>query len=345
MATRGKLSLTMKDWAARTDAKGDIASQRDIVEILNEQSAVVDDAMFMEANGPTHHRTVIRTGLPEAYWRTLNRGVPTGKSTTTQVDDRMGMLETWSSVDRDLVELNAQKADFMLSEESAFIEAMGQEAAKNIFYGDLQDNPAGFLGLLPRYSTLDTSKAASAENVINYGGTNAATAASVVLAVWGDMTLHMIYPKGSKLGLQREIQNGGQPMPILDEDGKEFVGYKTHYQWKMGLTLRDWRYCGRICNIDTGELNAMVQNGAAASGVNKLYRHMIDLYNRIPNVNKGRPVWYMPRDIITMLDMIAAEKSNVNLTIGEFEGKKVTMFKGIPVKREDALEIGEALVA
>ena len=345
MANRGMLSLTMNDWLSRTDPKGNLAGAREIAEILNNESPVLDDAMFMEANGITSHRTIVRTGLPSVAWRLLNYGVPKSKSTTMQVDDRVGMLETWSVVDASLAALNGQSREFMLSEESAFIEAMGQEVAKTIFYGDLTNNPASFLGLTPRYSTFDLSKANSAKNVINYGGTNVATNTSVWLITWGDRMLHLIYPKGSPIGLKRNVMNGGEPKDIQDENGDDLLGIKTHYKWDLGLTLRDWRYCARICNVDTADLTAMIQNGASTSGLTKLYRFMIEAYNLIPNVNRGRAAWYMPREVCSMLDMIAAEKSNVNLTIGEFEGKKVTMFKGIPVKREDALEIGEKLVA
>jgi hypothetical protein len=339
------LSLTLNDWLSRTDPKGDLAGAREIVEVLNEESPVLDDAMFMEANGITSHRTIIRTGLPSVAWRLLNYGVPKSKSTTMQVDDRVGMLETWSAVDASLAALNGQSREFMLSEEAAFIEAMGQEVAKTIFYGDLEINAASFLGLTPRYSTFDQSKADSAKNVINYGGANAGTNASLWFLTWGDRMLHMIYPKGSPLGLKRTVLNGGEPKEVTDENGDEFMGIKTHYKWDMGLTLRDWRYCVRICNIDTADLTAMIQGGAATSGLNKLYRFMIEAINLIPNVNKGRTICYAPREVCSMLDMIAAEKSNVNLTINEFMGKKVTHFKGIPVKREDALEIGEKLVA
>ncbi len=345
MANRGMLSLTMNDWLSRTDSKGDLAGAREIVEVLNEESPVLDDAMFMEANGITSHRTIIRTGLPSVAWRLLNYGVPKSKSTTMQVDDRVGMLETWSEVDASLAALNGQSREFMLSEESAFIEAMGQEMAKTIFYGDLTNNAASFLGLTPRYSTFDRSKAASAKNVLNYGGTNIATNTSIWLLVWGDRMLHMTYPKGSNLGLKRTLLNNGEPMPIQDENGDEYMGIKAHYKWDAGLTLRDWRYCVRICNVDTSDLNAMIQNGASTSGLTKLMRIMIEAYNLVPKTKKGRACWYMPREAQTMLDMIAAEKSNVNLTINKFEGEDVTMFKGIPVKREDALEIGEKLVA
>lgn len=340
MGTKGMVSVTMGDWLKRTDQKQNIDAAA-IVELLNEENEVLSDAMYREANGVTTHRTVVRSGLPTAAWRLLNYGTPKSKSATMQVDDRIGMLETWSVVDESLARLNGQTREFMMSEESAFVEAMGQEVARSIFYADLTANPASFLGLTPRYNTLDTDTAASAENVFSYGGSGA-DLASIWLCVWGDQSMHMIYPKGSPMGLQRRQTNGGQPTPVQDETGNEYMAYKTHYKWDLGLTLRDWRYCARICNISTGDLATMMTSGPDA--YKKLYRLMIDAYNHIPNVNRGRAVWYMPRDIMTMLDLIAAEKANVNLTIGEFEGKKVTMFKGIPVKKCDALEIGETQV-
>lgn len=344
MGTRGMLSLTLTDWLKRTDAKNNQDASA-IVELLNEETPILSDAMYLEANGVTTHKTVVRTGLPSAAWRLLNYGVPKSKSSTAAVTDVLGMLETWSVVDAKLADLNGQTREFMLSEESAFIEAMGQEVARSIFYNDLQQNPASFLGLSPRYSTLDKNKAASAKNVRNYGGTNPATCTSIWLLVWGDKSLHMIYPKGAKLGLQREMMNGGKAKEVADENGDEYMAYKTHYSWDLGMVLRDWRYCGRLCNVDTADMNTMITGGAANTAIQHLYREMIELYNLIPNVTRGRAFWYMPREVMTMLDLIAAEKSNVNLTIGEFEGKKVTMFKGIPCKREDSLEIGEAIVA
>ena len=43
-------------------------------------------------------------------------------------------------------------------------------------------------------------------------------------------------------------------MTLEDENGGKYEGYRTHFQWKNGLTVRDWRYVVRIANIDISKL-------------------------------------------------------------------------------------------
>ncbi|MCD8138446.1 MAG: hypothetical protein LUE17_01470 [Planctomycetaceae bacterium] len=329
MSTVGMRSLTLADYAKRLGPDKQIGK---VMEILEQSNEVLDDAMFLEANNVTTHRTVIRTGLPESYWRTLNRGVPTSKSNTTQIDDQIGMLETWSVVDSALAELNGQQADFLLSEERAFLESMNQEVAKTIFYGDLSTNAAAFSGLSSRFCTLDPNVGSSV-NIIDAGGTGP-NCTSAWLCVWGDLSLHMIYPKGTTSGLRREFLGR---CPVVDENANEFMGYKTNYSWSLGLCVRDWRYVVRIANIDTAQLDALMNGGAAEASGNALIRCMIKAHNLIPNIRLGRPAWYMNRSVKTLLDLMAAEKSNVNLTMANFAGESVTTFKGVPIRQVDQL--------
>ncbi len=330
MSTVGMRSLTLADYAKRLGPENKIGR---VMEILEQSNEVLDDAMFLEANNVTTHRTVIRTGLPESYWRTLNRGVPKSKSRTVQVDDRIGMLETWSVVDSALADLNGQQADFLLSEERAFLESMNQEVAKTIFYGDLADNAAAFQGLSPRFSTIDASKAENARNIVNAGGQGDACT-SAWLCVWGDLSLHMIYPKGTASGLRREYLGR---CPVVDDDANEFMGYKTNYSWSLGLVVRDWRYVVRVANIDTAQMDALLAGNSATASGNALIRSMIQAHNLVPNIRLGRAAWYMNRSVKTLLDLMAAEKANVNLTMANFAGETVTSFKGVPIRQCDAL--------
>lgn len=344
MATVGSVAVTMHDLLKRLDPNLEIAT---IIEVLKQDNPILDDMMYTEANGLTSHRTTIRTGLPEAAWRLLNYGVPRSKSKTTQVEDRIGMLETWAVIDKSLADLNNNSAEFMLSEDRAFLEGMGQQVARTLFYGDLTIDPASFLGLTPRYNDLNPDAAETAEYVYNYGGTNPASNTSIWLISWGDRATSVTYPRGSNIGLTRNRISLGGPNgagPIPDENGNEYLAYKTHYKWDIGLVVRDWRYNYRICNIDVSELDTMISNGAALSSENKLYRVMIDAVNSVPNLASVRPFWYCNKTVGTMLDIIAAEKPNVYLNIGEFEGRKVTMFRGIPIRITDAIENAEALV-
>ncbi|WP_337238094.1 major capsid protein, partial [Salmonella enterica] len=75
---------------------------------------------------------------------------------------------------------------------------------------------------------------------------------SIWLVVWGENTVHGIFPKGQKAGIQMEDK--GQ-VTLKDVNGGKYEGYRTHYKWDNGLALRDWRYVVRIANIDVSNLS------------------------------------------------------------------------------------------
>jgi len=194
MATLGSNVLTLADHAKRLDPDGKVPS---IVELLSQSNEILDDMLWMEGNLPTGHRTTVRTGLPAVAWRLLNQGVQPSKSTTAQVDEQCGMLEAWSEVDKDLAMLNGNTAAFRLSEAQAFIEAMNQEMASTLFYGNAGLTPEEFTGLSIRYSD---PAAVNGQNVIDAGGSGSDNS-SIWLVAWGGQTVHGIFPKGSKAGL------------------------------------------------------------------------------------------------------------------------------------------------
>ena len=327
MSVVGTLNPTLTDVAKRLDPNGKVDA---IVELLAETNEILEDMTFIEGNLPTGHRTTIRTGLPAAAWRMLNYGVQPSKSTTKQVDDTCGMLEAYAEVDKNLADLNGNTAAFRLSEDRAFLEAMNQEMAETLFFGDTSKNPERFLGLAPRFSTLNKTKAASAENVINGGANTGSDNASIYLVGWGQNSIYGIYPKGSKAGFQH---NDLGEVTLTDGNGGRYQGYRTHYKWDIGLCVRDWRYVVRIANIPK------------TIGSTNLIDLMVEASELLPNLNGVRPVFYMNRTMRTNLRKQLANKSNVHLSLGEAAGKKVISFDEIPVRRCDALEFIEGVVS
>lgn len=191
-------NLTLADWAKRIDPEGRIPV---VAELLSQSNEILEDAVFKEGNLPTGERVVIRTGLPTVYWRALNQGIPSSKSTTAQVDEACGILEARSEVDKDLAMLNGNTAQFRLSEDSAFLEAMNQTQAETLFYGNPATDPKQFLGLAARYS--DKSSGGNKQNILDAGGSGSDNT-SVYLVIWGDQTVYCPFPKGSKAGLIHE---------------------------------------------------------------------------------------------------------------------------------------------
>src|SRR5437867_3433933 len=176
MATLGATALTYADWAKRMEDNYRIAV---IIELLSQTNEILEDMLVIEGNLPTGHKTTVRTGLPQATWRLLNQGVPNSKSTTAQIVDTCGNLETYSVIDKDIADLNGNTAEFRFSEVKAFLEGMSQQVAATLIYGNQFVNPERFTGFAPRYSTKTTSAAQTANNVLDGCGT-----ASTNTSIW-----------------------------------------------------------------------------------------------------------------------------------------------------------------
>src|SRR6266581_8258081 len=184
MATLGATALTYADWAKRLEDNYKVAT---IIELLSQTNEILDDMLVVEGNLPTGHKTTVRTGLPQSTWRLLNTGVPNAKSTTAQLVEACGNLETYSVIDKDIADLNGNTPEFRLSESKAFLEGMSQQVAATLIYGNQTVNPERFTGFAPRYSTVTAANAATSANVLDAGGTGS-TNTSLWITVWGSDT-------------------------------------------------------------------------------------------------------------------------------------------------------------
>lgn len=166
MANIGKDYFTYSDLAKKMISSGNEVIGK-VIEILSQTNQIIDDIPMIQCNNGDIHKTLIRSGLPEGYWRSINQGVPNSKSDTVQVSDKCAQLASNFQVDKDLVDLNNNSRDFMASEERAHLEKQAQTMAKALFYSDYDADDTMFMGLAPRYSTLDPEVAPSAANVID----------------------------------------------------------------------------------------------------------------------------------------------------------------------------------
>jgi len=337
MAVLSSTNLTLADWAKRTDPEGRVPV---VAELLSQSNEILEDCVFKEGNLPTGERVVIRTGLPAVYWRALNQGIPNSKSQTAQVDEACGILEARSEVDKDLAMLNGNTAQFRLSEDVAFLEAMNQTQATTMFYGNPAIEPKSFLGLAARYSAAPGSSGVG-QNIIEGGGTSTDNT-SVYLVVWGDNTVYCPFPKGSTAGLMHE-DLGEQ---TVYDGNNRLQAYATRYQWKNGLVVKDWRYVVRIANIDVSDLVGATgtQANTAATDLVKL---MARAMYRIPNMSMGRAAFYMNRTVHSGLAVKAMDRSQnvlaVNQGLSQFGTPYSWLsFLGVPCRRVDALINAEA---
>ena len=327
---------TLLDVARRSGVDGKIEQ---VAEILNQTNEIWEDAVWVEGNLPTGHKTTVRTGLPTPTWRKLNYGVIPTKSHTAQITDTCGNLEAYAEIDKDLADLNGNEAAWRLSEEKAFIESMNVEATQTLFYGNDLIDEAEFTGFSARFNSLS---AQSADNIVQQAGTDGSDNSSIYLVVWSPLTVHMIYPKGMNSGLQ--IEDKGQVTlenAVGGPSGGRMEAYRTHYKWNMGLSVRDWRYVVRL------QYNQEDLVKDAASGPD-LIDLMTDAIERLPNggLNMGRAAFYMNRRTRTFLrKQITSAVKQSTLTMDTVAGKRVLAFDDIPVRRVDQLLATETAIA
>ena len=175
---------------------------------------------------------------------------------------------------------------------------------------------------------MSPATAENADNVIDAGGSGSDNT-SIFLCVWGPNTGFGIVPKGSKAGLQ--VTDKGQvTIENVDGAGGRMEAYRTHYRLDAGMTIRDWRYFARVCNIDISDLGTL-------ANTKNLITWMIQATERIPALGMGRAVFYVNRTIREKLRLGILEKTNTQTTFETVAGKRVMMFDGIPVKRCDAI--------
>lgn len=296
---------TLIDIAKSFDPHGKVAV---VAELLNQSNEVIQYLNFIEGNLPTGHKGVVRAGLPTVTLRRFYKGVAPSQSGRDTIEDVCAMQEGRNEIDKDLADLNGNSSAFRMSEGLAFIEAMNQQFAQEMMYGNTSTNKDGILGLAPRYNAI--AGATNAQNIISAGGTGSNNT-SVWLIVTSENTVTGIYPKGSKAGL---IQEDLGVIDAFDQSNHRFRAYAEIYQWKYGLHVKDWRYAVRICNINVSDLTSQTgtQLNTAATWLPYL---MMKAFARIPSMGMGTAFFLANRTVKEMLSVAAVQKTVFGLTM------------------------------
>ncbi len=316
-----------------------------VAEMMHKVNPILDDLPMMEGNLQTGHQGTIRTGLPTVAWRLLNYPTVKSKSKKAQVIDTVGNLEAWGEVDEEVFLLNGASQAFRLNEDVAHIEAMAQEIATTLFYGNTAVDPEKFLGLVPRFNAL--SGAQSSSQVIAGGGAGADNT-SIWMIAWGPQTITGIYPKG---------MNGGLTVEDLGLETSETTDglmrvLRTKFNQKIGLHIKDWESIVRVCNLDVSDMVA-----GTVDLVDLLIQAWYTVPLRLRNV--GRMVFYCNSTVKQALvkrAMSVKDPSNADtgtsisggnsLTVSQIEGgEPMLRFWGVPIKEVDAINNAEDLVA
>lgn len=321
---------TLKDWGAFFKQDGKPYS---IIELMDATNTILDDILWREATDYDGHRTAVRNGLPQVFWRRLYRGTPPSKSEVSIIKDPVGMLEARSVIDAKMLEIHQSQARaYRMQEARAFMEAMRQELATAIFYGNVKGNPDGIHGLDPRYAYKN------APQVVDAGGTGSDNT-SMFGVVWGENDVTGIFPKDSVAGLTHKDLGESD---VYDDQGNAFRAVSDLYSWNVGLSTRDWRSVVRICNIPVDSLD----KAKGDPGFIDLHRLTIKAKNLVPAEKRMRMKWYVNQEVMTGLEFQATDAGHVNLIYRKedasaagplFKSYTVTELHGCDVRQSDAI--------
>jgi len=323
--------LTLKELANRRDPDGQIAA---IVEALSEDNEIMQDAPYFEGNDYFSNRTTRRSSLPSGSWRKINEGVGTEASGTVQVIDTIGILETYSEVDKILVDSAPNPKQFRSDEDMAFVEGLGQTLASTMFYGNSSTTPEQFTGLAPRMDDLDATN-----NVIGGGGTGS-DLTSIWIVQWGRTKVHMVYPRNyaKTLGISHEdlgrdtlVENVENSSGVTTSTTRREI-YRSFFQARAGLVVRDAKCIARYANIESsGSSNIFDED------------NLIKLMNRMKNRGKGATLYVNP-EILSQMQIRLKDKTNVNFTLdnGLDGGGPVMRFNMAPIRISEQILLTES---
>ena len=311
---------TLYDIAARLGKDGNKLMQR-VVELQAQKNDIFQVMPFKPCNDGTKEVVMLRENLPELAWRMINKGSPAVKTGTKQTSYTTGGIEGFSQVDERAMAINKNSNAYRLSECDGIQQGMSNQISETIFYGDEKINPAGFTGFGAHYYA-KTGTGIWGDQIIDAGGTGS-NLTSLWIVTFGMDTVYGIHPEGIPAGYK--YKDNGR-VPVTDKDGNKFYAYESQFNWDMGLAIRDPREVVRLANIDT-------TNESNTTFINKLITALDQIYDP----DKGKTVILCNRKVNTFINILAQAKSNVNLTIEDFGGKKITHFWGYPILRNDAI--------
>jgi len=320
MALVGTNALTLNDYRKRMSPEGYID---EIIEVLALSNPILDDMTWMQGNLLTGNKTTLRSALPTPAIRYINKGITPDKSSTKQIVDTSVILESRSEVDTELLALAPDKESFRRSEDKAFIEAFGQRVAEMVMYGNTELDPNTFNGLDIRHRLMGVNTVtAQGYTTIDAGGTTASSMTSAFLVEWGDRATTGIYPREATAGL---VHRDLGEKTVYDADGKPFEAMVSLFQWKCGLTCRDFRGAGAVRNIYTPYLTT----GTAAQKLG-IMSAILKAHDRMRHPE--RCVLYVSTEFYTGLKVYLMDKTNSYVTRETIEG-------GIPILRVDGMKV------
>lgn len=317
---------------------------KEIVDLVSQNNVAMGHIPWKRCLRGREDVTTIRMGLPTAVTRAYYEGVKGSKGAKKSVTNSCATVSTAIEFDARLYDDTPDKAGFLLDEVQTHVGSLEEKATTLLFYGKLSEDPKGINGFFRTFGEADngnTDRNEAAHYVINASRASNGSQSklrSIFLAGWGGGAAHGIYPEGATMGLRKgKLEFTYVPDPE-DATKRLRVGIQE-LNWDIGLNIRDFRYCGRLANI---EADAALNVASMPDYVELLMR----LSARVQADRSVRQVMYMDKDTWEIITTCFFRKTMGNaIRYADLAQKLDGAIMGIPVGICDALATNETFVA
>lgn len=345
MATIGNNTLTLADTLEGRTRYGLI--DREVVELLVKQNPMLDDIPIVKANDGNRNRTTVRTGMPSAAWVGYAEGPLPSKGGKAQVTDVAGHLESMLEIPKRLFDDTEDKDAFMADEVTTHTETMMNVMQEALIYGKVKTEPRKFNGLVNWYGVVGNTNAGVPKSGFDSkdagfyvfdalkASSERTDLRSIYLIGWGTRSIHGFFPQNHKnVGLTRGPVD---EVYATDPNGGSYKVLKQIFSWDFGLSVPDFRYGGRICNIE--------RDNMMASGQPDYVLLLQRLISRVKSEGVKQAL-YMEKLVWENIQALFYTKTMGNaIKYGDLQQRQPPTILGVPVRIVDAMDIDEDLVS
>ena len=298
-----------------------------ISEAMSKANEIFMDGVWVPANKLTSHVHTRRISLPTGTWRLVNQGASQEASRSRPIEEGIGVLEAYSTIDELLIDLAGDKKKFIATEDLAFVQGLGQTFNTALIYGNTATDPEQLNGWATRLNALGTY-------VLGNSGTGDDTT-SIFLVQWGETKCHFIFkPNLEQPSLNHpvRVQDLGY-QTVLDSSSNPYQAHRTRFQIHAGFVVHDDKNFGRVANIESaGSTNIFNKD------------KLITLLDLMESRGKGAML-YCNKTIMAQVDIAGADLGNVYYTSSQLWGEEVTAFRGHPFRLQEAILDTESAIS
>lgn len=318
------------------------------VRILDRICPLIRYMPMVAANSILSNTAMRQDSLPTPGTRRFNTGVQPTSSKNTPISDPMALFEAYSEVDKELWLIQNDPNMWRQDQDMNHVEGFKQALESWLMYGNLAQDPGGFNGLATRFNKLGLYPNGDISWMPNVwdGGATSGPVTSAWFLELGPGKVYGIYPPNTPAGLKIEdLGESTKETPEATGGGpiRNFLYQvlRTHLTWRLGLQVADERCAQRVANV----------NPTVLSSNNFDENTFIEALNYLPGGGEAPgTVILVNRALLTQIDIRAVnQKLNVTTSFStgnpDVFGRKVTMFRGIPVLMSDKILNTETVVS